>query len=188
MVKASCHACEKEEAEGMKLSFCNSCRSVSYCSRACQRADWKAHKVICKELNVGDAKQIVHSDHQSRAETAREMAKIDYDPHPTVRRFFDLFFESQADTDHTDTVRQMKKVVRKVSRPDRKVILFRSLFVLFQLPFEMLKLPTSPLKVALQSVDASVMNRDDGNGCTPLHCLAELIDPSQEQTLRISAF
>jgi hypothetical protein len=141
---------------------------VSYCSRACQKAFcwkasyWKAHKVICKELNVGDAKQIVHPDHQARAGTLKEMAKLDYDIHPTEWRFFDLFIESQGDTDHTDTVRKMKELLRKESRPNRQVILFRSLIVLSQLPSEILKLPTSPLKVALQSVDANVMNRDNG--------------------------
>jgi hypothetical protein len=35
-----------------------------------EKADWKAHKVICKKLNVGDAKKIAHSDHQAHAEKA----------------------------------------------------------------------------------------------------------------------
>jgi hypothetical protein len=60
MVKASCQVCEKGKAEGLKLSFC-SCRSVIYCSRACQKVDWKTHKVICKKL--------------SRAEKAKKLAK-----------------------------------------------------------------------------------------------------------------
>jgi hypothetical protein len=37
----------------------------------CQKADWKAHKVICKALNVGDSKQIVQADHQFNAEKAK---------------------------------------------------------------------------------------------------------------------
>jgi hypothetical protein len=189
MVQASCQVCEKGEAEGQKLSFCKSCRSVSYCSRVCQKADWKSHKVICKKLNVGDAKQVVHDGHQTRAERAKEQAKNALsNSGPRVRRFFDLFFESQGDTDHTDTVRKMKLILLKESRHNRQDILFRSLHILSQLPSEMLKLPTSPLKVALQSVNASVMscpgpNMDDSRGATPLHCLAQLSDPSKEDTL-----
>jgi hypothetical protein len=107
---------------------------------------------------------------------------------PRVRRFYYLFFESQGDTDHTDTVRKMKEILRKESRYSRQDILFRSLYILSELPSEMLKLPTSPLKVALQVVDASIMscpgpNMDDGRGVTPLHCLAQLSDPSKAQTL-----
>jgi hypothetical protein len=189
MVTASCQVCKKGEGDGLQLSFCNSCRSVSYCSRACQKADWKAHKVICKVLNVGDAKQIIHSEHRSLAERVEELAQGALSKcAPRARRFFDLFFDSQGDTDHTDTIRKMKTILHKESRFNRLAILFRSLLVLSQLPSEMLKLPTSPLKVALQFVDASVMscpgpNMDDGRGSTPLHCLIQLSDPSKENTL-----
>jgi hypothetical protein len=189
METASCQVCEKKKADGVKLSFCSSCRSVSYCSRECQKADWKTHKNICKKLNVGDAKQIVRSEHQSNAEKVKELAERDLsDCGPTARRFFALFFESKGHTDHTDTVRKMEKILLKESRYERQVILFRSLSILWQLPSEMLKLPTSPLKVALQFVDASVMscpgpNMDDGRGYTPLHRLANMSDPSEEDTL-----
>jgi hypothetical protein len=190
METASCQVCEKGKAEGLKLSFCISCRSVSYCSRECQKADWKTHKVICKKLNVGDAKQIVRSNHQSTAKRVKELSK-DFlsECGPRMRRFFDLFFESQGDTDHAATVRKMKKILLKESRYQRQFILFHSLYILSQLPSsEMLKLPTSPLKVALQFVDASIMscpgpNMDDGRGHTPLHCLTNMSDPSKEGTL-----
>jgi hypothetical protein len=189
MDTASCQVCEKGKAEGVKLSFCNSCRSVSYCSRECQKADWKTHKVICKKLNVGDAKQAGHEDHHVRAETTKEQARLAISGcTPRFRRFFDLFLDTQGDTDHTDSVRKMKKILLKESRYNRQNILFRSLPILSQLPSEMLKLPTSPLKVALQFVDASVMscpgtNMDDGRGATPLHWLAQMGDPSKEDTL-----
>jgi hypothetical protein len=195
MVTASCQLCEKGETEGLQISFCSSCHSVSYCSRACQKADWKAHKVICKELNVGDAKQISTSEHQSLAERAEEMARRALSEcDPRARRFFNLFFEWQGDTgDHTDSVRKMKKILQRESRFNRQVILFHSLPILSQLPSQMLKLPTSPLKVALQFVDASVMrcpgpNMDDGRGCTPLHCLRQMSDPKRRTRLRISTF
>jgi hypothetical protein len=192
METARCQICEQGTAEGVKLFFCNSCRSVSYCSCACQKADWKTHKNICKKLNVGDAKQVVCSEHQDRAEIATELAERDVsDCGPRAKRFFDLFFETLGDTDHTDTVRKMKSILLKVNRFNRQVILFRSLSILSQLtPSKILKLPTSPLKVALQcGVDASVMscpgkNMDDGTGFTPLHWVAEMSDPSKEHTLK----
>jgi hypothetical protein len=173
----------------VKLSFCNSCQSVSYCSRECQKADWKTHKIICKELNVGDARQVVHLDQLSRAKTAKVQARLALSECGTrARRFFDLFFETQGDTDHTDTVRKMKKIFLKESRYNRQDILFRSFSILSGLPSKMLKMPTSPLKVALQVVDASIMscpgpNMDDGRGYTPLHYLAKMSDPSKEDTL-----
>ena len=36
--------CASEEAS----SVCSRCHAVRYCSRECQRTDWKAHKPVCK--------------------------------------------------------------------------------------------------------------------------------------------
>ncbi len=35
-----------------KLKECSTCRSVRYCGRACQKADWPAHKATCKRLQA----------------------------------------------------------------------------------------------------------------------------------------
>jgi hypothetical protein len=45
VVRAGCAAagCASEDAR----SVCGGCQAVRYCSRECQRADWKAHKVVC---------------------------------------------------------------------------------------------------------------------------------------------
>ena len=42
---AGCAAagCASEEAS----SVCSRCEAVRYCSRECQRTDWKAHKPVC---------------------------------------------------------------------------------------------------------------------------------------------
>jgi len=32
-----------------KTMYCSRCRGVTYCSRGCQKADWKKHKEICNE-------------------------------------------------------------------------------------------------------------------------------------------
>ncbi|KAK7462259.1 hypothetical protein VKT23_007860 [Stygiomarasmius scandens] len=48
-----CHNCQKEEKEGEKFSHCSKCwqdvqRDVRYCSKECQRQDWRIrHKAIC---------------------------------------------------------------------------------------------------------------------------------------------
>ena len=36
------------EAGSMPLKFCLGCKAARYCSRECQVADWKTHKVACK--------------------------------------------------------------------------------------------------------------------------------------------
>lgn len=43
-----CSKCRKTLPEG-KVSVCSRCRSVSYCSKECQVADWKQHKVFCRK-------------------------------------------------------------------------------------------------------------------------------------------
>jgi len=35
-----------------KLLVCGKCRMVSYCSAACQKEDWRAHKPQCKNSSV----------------------------------------------------------------------------------------------------------------------------------------
>lgn len=37
---------------------CTSCRHVSYCSSACQKADWKSHKPTCKEYASKDQSKV----------------------------------------------------------------------------------------------------------------------------------
>jgi hypothetical protein len=45
VARAGCAAagCASEEAS----SVCSRCQAVRYCSRECQRTDWKAHKRLC---------------------------------------------------------------------------------------------------------------------------------------------
>jgi hypothetical protein len=45
VARAGCAAagCASEEAS----SVCSRCQAVRYCSRECQRTDWKAHKPAC---------------------------------------------------------------------------------------------------------------------------------------------
>jgi hypothetical protein len=38
------------KVERSKILYCAQCDQVGYCSRACQKADWKEHKEICKAV------------------------------------------------------------------------------------------------------------------------------------------
>jgi len=42
-----CSKLELEMASGSKLLTCSKCKSVRYCSKECQRKDWKQHKKTC---------------------------------------------------------------------------------------------------------------------------------------------
>jgi Ankyrin repeats (3 copies)/MYND finger len=44
LVPPCCAGCQKG---GMKLRACSTCHAVRYCSTACQRAHWRAHKPVC---------------------------------------------------------------------------------------------------------------------------------------------
>uniref|UniRef100_A0A915A688 MYND-type domain-containing protein n=1 Tax=Parascaris univalens TaxID=6257 RepID=A0A915A688_PARUN len=37
-----------------KLEKCAACKSIFYCSRSCQKADWPMHKVECKFSKISD--------------------------------------------------------------------------------------------------------------------------------------
>lgn len=43
-----CRYCSNTTGEeGKTLLRCTRCRFAMYCSRECQKADWKAHKILC---------------------------------------------------------------------------------------------------------------------------------------------
>ena len=43
-----CMKCKKTDLVN-KMMMCGACKSVSYCSKECQKADWKHHKKQCKK-------------------------------------------------------------------------------------------------------------------------------------------
>ena len=47
MEKSSCAKCGKSAN-----AFCFNCKIVQYCSRECQKADWKLHKTNCRPFEV----------------------------------------------------------------------------------------------------------------------------------------
>ena len=45
----SCNNCEKVE-KGRKFKQCSSCKCVRYCSKKCQKEQWKDHKTLCQSI------------------------------------------------------------------------------------------------------------------------------------------
>ncbi|KAJ4065681.1 hypothetical protein NW756_005884 [Fusarium oxysporum] len=56
---AACTTCNKEEP-AVQLRRCAKCSTTPYCSRECQKADWKAHKKICGKQADSFANANVH--------------------------------------------------------------------------------------------------------------------------------
>jgi hypothetical protein len=64
-----CIVCKAGASPDLQLQYCANCQSALYCSKACQRNDWKnQHKKICKIINVG------HGDLQVRDDVHTERA------------------------------------------------------------------------------------------------------------------
>ncbi|TFK79144.1 hypothetical protein K466DRAFT_506076 [Polyporus arcularius HHB13444] len=43
-----CHTCGRTQDEEVRLQRCVGCFSVLYCSKSCQKSNWKTHKPICR--------------------------------------------------------------------------------------------------------------------------------------------
>jgi hypothetical protein len=46
--RSECVICKSTKS----IKKCSRCRKVPYCSQACQKADWKEHKKVCKEVTT----------------------------------------------------------------------------------------------------------------------------------------
>jgi hypothetical protein len=92
----SCFFCNVVVSGGATFSYCGVCQSVLYCSKVCQKKDWKEHKKICKFLNAGDgAMQVRHSDHEDNVARMKEgLREAEHVLNDDGRRFFKLFTES----------------------------------------------------------------------------------------------
>jgi splicing suppressor protein 51 len=47
----ACNICKKTSTQ-VELKKCAKCKTADYCSRECQKADWKAHKKVCSQLSA----------------------------------------------------------------------------------------------------------------------------------------
>jgi hypothetical protein len=73
-----CHyaVCAAHEAEnGPKFSLCSRCMRVRYCSRECQKADWKAHKATCS-ASVADQAGRSSSELKTKKASSKTNAQV----------------------------------------------------------------------------------------------------------------
>ncbi|KAK7483873.1 hypothetical protein BaRGS_00024890 [Batillaria attramentaria] len=61
----TCQKCKKTAPEMKK---CGRCKEVTYCSRDCQRADWRSHKVNCRQDDVIITEGYRQMEERERAE------------------------------------------------------------------------------------------------------------------------
>jgi hypothetical protein len=182
----SCIICKVKASPEVLLQYCDVCQSAVYCSRSCQRKDWKPrHKEICKLLNVGHGDMQVRCDmHTDRVKARqKDFEGLKGSLDEEMKRFFNLFEESEFEGSR-DTAREMMKIAKRQTEDDQKILLFHSLYLLVHTePSEMLSWPNSPLLVLLQLVDPNVLSGRDAVSLrvdevreTPLYHLVGLAD------------
>jgi hypothetical protein len=160
-----------------------------YCSKVCQKKDWKEHKKICKLLNVGEgAMQVRHPEHDAGVATINGAFKeIERSLGEDEMRFFKLFKESTFEGSKA-AARKMKKIAARETKHNQRALLWQSLCVLIQTNSEMLLWPNSPLLVLLQFVDPNGLGGRKHHDAlllqagkirfTTLHTLAGMADPT----------
>ena len=47
-----CWSCSKTDIKVEDLKTCTGCKMAKYCGKECQKNDWKAHKLLHKELEL----------------------------------------------------------------------------------------------------------------------------------------
>jgi hypothetical protein len=152
----TCLNCKAVVSKDAPILSCGACRSAVYCSKVCQKKDWKEgeHKKICKYLNVGEgAMQVrrpIHMENLAKlAEGFKETERsLDYNR----KRFFTLFTESTFEGRQA-AARKMKKIAAGQTKRYQQYLLLHSLYLLIHTDSEKLLWPNSPLLVLLQFVD-----------------------------------
>jgi hypothetical protein len=189
MMLRCCIVCRAEASPDLQLQYCAACQSALYCSKACQRKDWrKQHKIICKLLNMGHGDmQIRNDEHTSRyIELTYLFERRERSLDGKTKRFFKLFEESTFKGSRA-AARKMRNIAERETKEDQEFLLFHSLsFLVRSSDSEMLSWPNSPLLVLLQLVDPNVVIdlQESETNVTPLHELADMLDPSNYSTHR----
>jgi hypothetical protein len=176
-----CIVCRAVASPDIMLQYCAACQSALYCSRACQRIDWKQrqHKEICKLLNVGHGGMQMRTEgHTSRSKDMKELLEINgRNLEEGEKRFFILFEKSTLEGSRA-AAKKMKKYAKQQTKHNQEFLLFHSLNTLIRFSnSEMLSWSNSPLLAMLQFVDPDVLLGEEGIRVTLLHQLADLLDP-----------
>jgi hypothetical protein len=189
----SCIICSAVASPDLQLQYCATCQSALYCSKACQRKDWKEqqHKKICKLLNVGHGDmQVRTEEHTSQSIEYKEQFEMsERNPDEEVKRFFKLFEESTFERSRAVAL-EMRKFAKVQVKQNQNFLFFTCLYSLIRFSnSEMLSWPNSPFLVMLQIVDPNVLSGDENqvleegdNRVTPLDNLGDLADPFDYST------
>jgi hypothetical protein len=124
----SCIICSAVASPDLQLQYCAICQSALYCSRACQREDWKKHKQICKLLNVGHGGMQVRIDFHTSRSIARkeEFENKERNLDKDVKGFFRLFTESTFEGSRA-AAQKMKKFAKRQPAQNQTFLLYFSL-------------------------------------------------------------
>jgi hypothetical protein len=140
--------------------YCDACQSAMYCSKACQRKDWKTqHKQLCKLLNVGHGDRQVRTDFHMRLciRMSRRFESEERILDEGAKGFFKLFTESTLEGSQA-AAQKMKNIAKRQIKNYQNFLFFHSLYYLIHSDSEMLSWPNSPLLVMLQFVDPNELS------------------------------
>ena len=71
---APCSKCMRTPAgDGIKTSVCSGCMTTRYCSDACQRDDWKEHKLVCATLGAVREQTLKQFDNKGPGSAKRNL-------------------------------------------------------------------------------------------------------------------
>jgi hypothetical protein len=152
-----CFSCDTVESADFTFSCCQACRNVLYCSRVCQRENWKEHKKICKSLVVGasGSMQVKNSDQTDRSATfdvtcegLRSLIHLDED----LTQFFKLFQESEPGGRRA-AARDMKQIALRQEQDKKMRWLLPILVELYHVDADRLTWASSPLLVLLECMN-----------------------------------
>jgi hypothetical protein len=186
----SCIICSAiESPPDIKLQYCTQCQSALYCSKACQRIDWreKQHKKICKMINVGHGDLHVRSaTHENLCRESKQLFEVhERKLMMDGKRFFELFTESTREEGEA-AAQNMTKLARRQNKEIQDLWLFHSLHILAYSDSEKLSWPSSPLLVLLELVDPNALSGyqhlEGDTEVTLLHHLAGVADPFNYST------
>jgi hypothetical protein len=123
----SCIVCRAVASQDILLQYCDACQSAMYCSRACQRKDWKKrHRKICKFLNVGHGDvQVRTGNHKSQSSMVKkEFETAELCLNEDGKQFFKLFQESTFEGSRAAALEMMN--IAKRQTKERKKFLYCS--------------------------------------------------------------
>ncbi|KAI9879369.1 MAG: hypothetical protein M1830_008667, partial [Pleopsidium flavum] len=91
---SSCAACHKTGSSSHPLKLCAKCRKTTYCSRDCQKADWKTHKKDCSRFSAAGAQQSAQAprfDQQSMLDGLSKSVLHNLSKKEVYRRLIDAY-------------------------------------------------------------------------------------------------